>query len=63
MVAYKAELDRMQQTALIQIIMGEHPLEYLDTFKSRWLAQGGRQILDEVNDWYAKTGSAGIFEK
>jgi ABC-type glycerol-3-phosphate transport system substrate-binding protein len=63
MVAYKSELDRMQQTALIQIIMGEHPLEYLDTFKSRWLAQGGQQILDEVNDWYAKTGSAGIFEK
>jgi ABC-type glycerol-3-phosphate transport system substrate-binding protein len=53
MVAYKSELDRLQQTALIQMIMGDQSEDYFATYKSRWLAQGGQQILNEVNEWFA----------
>ena len=55
MVTYKSELDRLQQTALIQIIMGDQSADYFSTYKSRWLAQGGQQILNEVNDWFSKS--------
>ena len=43
------KLKEMQKQAYLEIITGEKPLDYFDTFVEQWYQTGGEQILQEVN--------------
>lgn len=53
MVSSMANLKTLDETTQFKIITGEKPLDYFDEFVQQWLAGGGTQITQEVNDWYA----------
>lgn len=44
-----ANLEKLEQEMMVQIIMGEKPVEYFDDFVQQWYALGGQEITDEVN--------------
>ncbi len=44
----KANLDKLEAEAMLQIIIGEKPIEYFDTFVAEWYKQGGDVITKEV---------------
>jgi len=58
MISSQAALDTMEQEAFTNIIAGNKPVDYFDTFVKEWMAAGGQQIINEVNEWYK-----GIFAK
>ncbi|MDR1669840.1 MAG: extracellular solute-binding protein [Oscillospiraceae bacterium] len=45
-----SNLRTLERTAYLQIVMGEKPLDYFDTFVTEWFSQGGQEITDEVNE-------------
>jgi len=48
----KVALDKMMVETYTNIIMGE-PVDTFDTFVQEWYAEGGQEILEEVNAWYS----------
>ena len=44
-------LDKMEYEVMTRIIMGD-PISQFDQFVSNWKAQGGDEILKEMNEWY-----------
>ncbi len=46
----KATLDKLEKQAILDIIIGNQPLEYFDEFVKQWNAMGGEIITKEVND-------------
>ena len=42
-------LQDLEKQAFVQIVMGEQPVDYFDTFVANWMAQGGETITAEVN--------------
>lgn len=55
MVEKKAYLDKLQLECFTNIIMGTKPIEAFDEFVEAWMSNGGEQITQEVNEWYAST--------
>ncbi len=51
---YGAMISDLQYTAFIQIISGEKPLDYFDTFVAEWERLGGGIITDQVNEALGK---------
>jgi len=49
MVTRLGNLETLENQALMEIIMGQQPIEYFDTFVDQWNNQGGAQITEEVN--------------
>ena len=49
-------LDSLESETFAQIIAGQLPLEAFDSFVEEWLANGGEQITEEVNEWYRSLG-------
>lgn len=45
------QLDKLMQESFTKIIMGAS-LDEFDKFVDSWNALGGKQIIDEVNEWY-----------
>lgn len=45
-------LQRMENDAIMKIILGEEPIAYFDTFVSNWYQLGGQQITNEINALY-----------
>jgi putative aldouronate transport system substrate-binding protein len=45
-----ANLDKLEEEALLKIIVGEKPLEYYDEFVDNWYSQGGTDITEEVKE-------------
>jgi len=43
-------LEDMQKQAYLKIIMGQEPVDYFDIFVKDWKAQGGEQIIKEINE-------------
>lgn len=43
-------LATLEKNAFIQIIMGEKPLSYFDTFVKEWYEQGGEELTEEIRD-------------
>lgn len=41
-------LDTLESEMMLQIIMGEQPLDYFDSFVEQWYSTGGQTITDEV---------------
>lgn len=44
------DVRNMQMTFFAEIILGKRPLEEFETFKTRWLAEGGEQMTREANE-------------
>lgn len=51
-----SNLEKLEVETYIQIITGEQPVDYFDTFVENWKAQGGDDITAEVNEECAKKG-------
>ena len=49
MVSKWANLEKLEQEMMVQIITGERPLDYFEEFVTQWYAMGGQTITDEVN--------------
>ncbi len=45
----KATLDKLEKQAMLDIILGNQPIEYFDEFVKQWMAMGGDIITKEVN--------------
>ena len=43
------KLKEMQKQTYLEIITGEKPIDYFDTFVEQWYQTGGEKILQEVN--------------
>lgn len=52
MSKYNEQLRDLQKNTLIRIIMGIEPLDAFDEYVEQWNIRGGREITEEVNDWY-----------
>ena len=48
------QLEKIEDEAILKIIMGEMEVDEFDTFIKNWYDQGGQEITDEVNAIYAK---------
>jgi putative aldouronate transport system substrate-binding protein len=48
-----AILEKLFLDYALKIVSGEIPVEKYDEFVTEWYAQGGKQITDDVNAWYA----------
>lgn len=51
---YLGDLRVYQQTVFAEIIRGERPLDYFDTFVQEWLARGGAILTEEANELKAQ---------
>lgn len=49
------ELQDLEQQTFLQIIVGEKPLDYFDTFVGEWYENGGQKLTDSVRKAYAET--------
>ena len=45
-----ADLNAKFQEAVYKIIVGEEPIEYIEQASADWLANGGEQIIQEINE-------------
>jgi putative aldouronate transport system substrate-binding protein len=48
MADLKPNLDTLEQTTFLKIVMGELPVDAFDDFVEQWYAQGGQTMIDEV---------------
>lgn len=48
----KAALDTLELKAYIKIVTGEEPIEYFDQFVEDWLAYGGTEIINELEEYF-----------
>ena len=46
------ELQELEQEAFLQIISGEKPVDYFDTFVAEWYANGGKVLTERVQNAY-----------
>lgn len=49
-----ANLIKLEEEAFIKIVTGTEPLDYFDTFVSKWKNQGGDEIISEIEAELAK---------
>lgn len=49
MISKWANLEKLENEMMVQIIMGEKPVDYFDEFVTQWNALGGQAITDEIN--------------
>lgn len=49
------ELQELEQQTFLQIIVGEKPLDYFDTFVVEWYENGGQELTDSVRKAYSET--------
>ena len=50
-----ATLKKMENEALVKVIMGDMSVDEYDTFIENWYKLGGQDITDELNAWYSTT--------
>ena len=53
MAQKKATIDTMELQAYIKIVTGEEPISYFDEMKKNWYANGGSEIIAELEAYYA----------
>ena len=46
------ELQELENEAFLQIISGEKPVDYFDTFVAEWYANGGKVLTERVQNAY-----------
>ncbi|PYE45442.1 extracellular solute-binding protein [Paenibacillus barcinonensis] len=45
-------LSKLEKEVLNKIIYGQSPVDEFDTFVEQYMSSGGKQITEEVNEWY-----------
>jgi putative aldouronate transport system substrate-binding protein len=50
---YKADLDALVEEVYIEIITGQRPVNYFDTFVEEWYDRGGQALTVEANEWFS----------
>ena len=55
MKKYQPDLNTLESEVFINIVVGNEPLDRFDSFVEEWLSKGGKEITDEVNEWYKAT--------
>lgn len=63
MAASWEQLQTMERETFTKIIYGKLPLSAYDDFVKDWNEKGGKQITDEVNQWYKNTQQADVISK
>jgi putative aldouronate transport system substrate-binding protein len=48
----KSELDKLENTAFQEIVIGKRPVDDFDAFVTEWKSTGGDEVAQEVNDWW-----------
>ena len=43
-----ANLEKLEEETFAKIILGQAPIDEFDNFVTKWYAEGGQEILDEV---------------
>ena len=49
---YWSNLKDLEDSTFLKIVTGEEPVTYFDTFREKWLSQGGQELIDIVNSLY-----------
>jgi len=57
MVQYMGDLNTFQDEVLMNIVVGNEPLDRFDSFVDEWLERGGAEITEDVSAWYRETYS------
>ncbi|TCN19708.1 hypothetical protein [Mesobacillus foraminis] len=57
------QLQTMEKETFTKIIYGKLPLDAYDDFVKDWHEKGGKQITEEVNDWYNNATKGDIMSK
>ena len=52
MLEKQATLDKLELETITRIITGDLPVDEWDNYVTQWYDLGGRQITDEINEWY-----------
>ena len=52
MAQKKATIDTLELQAYIKIVTGVEPISYFDEMKEEWYANGGSEIIAELEDYY-----------
>jgi putative aldouronate transport system substrate-binding protein len=47
-----SQLSTYEEESLIEFVNGRKNINTWNEYVSRWYNQGGRQLTDEVNEWY-----------
>ncbi len=53
MVRQWGNLQTLEEQYIVEIISGIRPVDDFDEFVETWMAMGGEQIIQEVNEWYS----------
>lgn len=53
MIERGSDLTKLQDEIVLGIMIGEKPLSAFDEFVDQWKSQGGDQMTQEVNEWWA----------
>ncbi len=53
MIEWGSDLSKLHDATVLGIIIGEKPLSAFDEFVDQWKSQGGSQMTQEVNEWWA----------
>lgn len=51
-------LQNLERDTFIQLIMGEQPMDYFDTFVKSWYDQGGRELTEKIREENKSRGRA-----
>ena len=54
MAQKKTTIDTLELQAYIKIVTGEEPISYFDEMKEKWYANGGSDIIAELEEYYQK---------
>jgi putative aldouronate transport system substrate-binding protein len=49
----KPDLDKLEKEYFTAIVVGNKPLDAFDEYVTKWRAQGGDKITEDVNVWFA----------
>lgn len=52
MTSRRATLDKLTEETYVKMVMGEMPVDKFEEYAKNWLALGGQDTIDEVNEWY-----------
>ena len=53
MIERGSDLSKLHVETVLGIMIGEKPLSAFDEFVDQWKSQGGDQMTQEVNEWWA----------
>ena len=53
MIERGSDLSKLHEETVLGIMIGEKPLSAFDEFVDQWKSQGGDQMTQEVNEWWA----------